>query len=112
MIVDMGGGTTEVAIMTLADIAVVQSIRTAGDEMDTVIVSYMRRKHDLMIGLQTAELIKIELGSVSPLDQEMTKEVRGRDVVCGLPRAVIISSVEVREALGEPIGQIVACVMR
>lgn len=112
MIVDIGGGTTEVAIMSLADIAVVQSIRTAGDELDGSIVAYLRRKHDLMIGLQTAEQIKIELGSVAPLEQEMTKEVRGRDVVSGMPRSVIINSVEVREALGEPVGQIIACVMR
>ena len=112
MIVDIGGGTTEVAIMTLADIAVVQSIRTAGDEMDAAIVAYMRRKHDLMIGLQTAEKIKIELGSVSPLEQEMSMKVRGRDVVGGLPKECEITSMEVREALNEPIGQIVACVMR
>lgn len=112
MIVDIGGGTTEVAIMTLADIAVVQSIRTAGDEMDAAIVAYMRRKHDLMIGLQTAEKIKIELGSVCPLEQEMSMKVRGRDVVGGLPKECEITSMEVREALNEPIGQIVACVMR
>jgi rod shape-determining protein MreB len=112
MIVDIGGGTTEVAIMTLADIAVVQSIRTAGDEMDAAIVAYMRRKHDLMIGLQTSEKIKIELGSVCPLEQEMSMKVRGRDVVGGLPKECEITSMEVREALNEPIGQIVACVMR
>lgn len=112
MIVDIGGGTTEVAIMSLADIAVVQSIRVAGDEMDEAIVSYMRRKHDLMIGLQTAEQIKIELGSIAELDQEMSKDVRGRDVVRGMPRQVTITSMEIREALNEPIGQIVACVMR
>lgn len=112
MIVDIGGGTTEVAIMSLADIAVVQSIRVAGDEMDEAIVSYMRRKHDLMIGLQTAEQIKIELGSIAPLEQELSKDVRGRDVVRGMPRQVTITSVEVREALSEPIGQIIACVMR
>jgi len=112
MIVDIGGGTTEVAIMTLADIAVVQSIRTAGDEMDAAIIAYMRRKHDLMIGLQTAEKIKIDLGSVMPLEQEMNMKVRGRDVVGGLPKECEITSMEVREALGEPVGQIVACVMR
>jgi rod shape-determining protein MreB len=112
MIVDIGGGTTEVAIMSLADIAVVQSIRVAGDEMDAAIVSYMRRKHDLMIGLQTAEQIKIELGSSTELEQEMSKDVRGRDVVCGLPRQVTVTSLEIREALSEPIGQIVACIMR
>ncbi|MBI1825318.1 MAG: rod shape-determining protein [Planctomycetes bacterium] len=112
MIVDIGGGTTEVAIMTLADIAVVQSIRTAGDAMDAAIVSYMRRKHDLMIGLQTAEAIKIELGSVTPLEEEMSKEIRGRDVIAGLPRKCVITSVEVREALTEPVQQIISCVMR
>jgi len=112
MIVDIGGGTTEVAIMSLADIAVVQSIRTAGDAMDAAIVSYMRRKYDLMIGLQTAELIKIELGSVTPLEEEMSKEVRGRDVVAGLPRKCVITSVDVREALTEPVQQIIGCVMR
>jgi len=80
--------------------------------MDAAIVSYMRRKHDLMIGLQTAEQIKIELGSTSDLEQEMRKDVRGRDVVCGLPRQVTVTSMEIREALNEPIGQIIACVMR
>jgi rod shape-determining protein MreB and related proteins len=112
MIVDIGGGTTEVAIMTLADIAVVNSLRVAGDEMDASIVSYMRRKHDLMIGLQTAERIKIELNSVMPLEQEMSMRVRGRDVVGGLPKECEITSMEVREALADPIDQIVACVMR
>ncbi len=112
MIVDIGGGTTEVAIMTLADIAVVNSLRVAGDEMDASIVSYMRRKHDLMIGLQTAERIKIELNSVMPLEQEMSMRVRGRDVVGGLPKECEITSMEVREALSDPIDQIVACVMR
>lgn len=112
MIVDIGGGTTEVAIMTLADIAVVNSLRVAGDEMDAAIVSYMRRKHDLMIGLQTAERIKIELNSVMPLEQEMSMRVRGRDVVGGLPKECEITSMEVREALSEPIDAIVACVMQ
>jgi len=112
MIVDIGGGTTEVAIMSLADIAVVQSLRVAGDELDAAIIAYMRRKHDLMIGAQTAETIKIELGSAVPLDPELTMEVRGRDVVGGLPRQCTITSVEVREALSEPISQIIACVTR
>ncbi len=112
MIVDIGGGTTEVAIMTLADIAVVNSLRVAGDEMDAAIVSYMRRKHDLMVGLQTAERIKIELNSVMPLEQEMSMRVRGRDVVGGLPKECEITSMEVREALSEPIDAIVACVMQ
>ncbi len=112
MIVDIGGGTTEVAIMALADIAVVQSIRVAGDEMDSAIVAYLRRKYDIMVGLQTAEKIKIELGSIMPLDEEVTKEVRGRDIVGGLPRKCTVSSEEIREALEEPVDAITQCVMR
>ncbi len=112
MIVDIGGGTTEVAIMSLADIAVVQSIRVAGDEMDAAIISYVRRKYDLMIGLQTAERIKIEIGSIVALDQEMEKEVRGRDVVGGLPHKATVTSEEIREALTEPVQQIIECVMQ
>ena len=112
LIVDVGGGTTEVAIMSLADIAVCHSIRVAGDEMDAAIIAHMRRKYDLMIGLQTAENIKIEIGSIVELEEELTKEVRGRDVVGGLPRACTVSSTEIREALTEPVGQIVECVTR
>jgi len=112
MIVDIGGGTTEVAIMALADIAVVQSIRVAGDEMDAAIVSYLRRKYDIMVGLQTAEKIKIEIGSIMPMGEEVSKEVRGRDVVGGLPRKAMVSSEEIRDALEEPIDAITQCVMR
>ncbi len=112
MIVDVGGGTTEVAIMTLADVAVVQSIRVAGDEMDQAIIAYIRRKYDLMIGLQTAETIKIDIGSIAELEEEMVKEVRGRDMVTGLPRKCQITSEEVREALAEPVVQITDCVLR
>ena len=112
MVVDIGGGTTEVAIMSLADVAVVQSIRVAGDEMDTAIIAYMRRKYDLMIGLQTAERVKIEIGSISELEEELTREVRGRDVVGGLPRKCVVSSAEIREALSEPVGQVIECVTR
>ena len=112
MIVDIGGGTTEVAIMSLADIAVVNSIRVAGDEMDTAIIAYMRRKHDLMVGQQTAERIKIEIGSAVPLEEEMTREIRGRDLIGGLPRKCEITSTEIREALTEPILQIRECIVR
>jgi len=112
MIVDIGGGTTEVAIMALADIAVVQSIRVAGDEMDAAIVAYLRRKYDIMVGLQTAEKIKIEIGSIMPTEEETSKEVRGRDVVGGLPRKAEVTSEEIREALEEPIDAITQCVMR
>ncbi len=112
MIVDIGGGTTEVAIMSLADIAVMQSIRVAGDEMDAAIIAHMRRKHDLMIGLQTAEQIKIDIGSIMELDEELTKEVRGRDMAGGLPRQCTVTSEEIREALSEPVAQISDCVTR
>ncbi len=112
MIVDIGGGTTEVAIMSLADISVCESIRVAGDDMDEAIAAHMKRTYNLMIGEQTAEKIKIEIGSAAPMSQEMTMEVRGRDMISGLPRKSIISSEEVREALKEPVGAIIDCVVR
>ena len=112
MIVDIGGGTTEVAIMSLADIVVCRSLRVAGDEMDTAIIAYMRRKHDLMIGLQTAENVKIEIGSAIASNGELSKEVRGRDIVGGLPRKCTVTGGEIAEALTEPISQIVECVTR
>ena len=112
MIVDIGGGTTEVAIMSLGDISVCDSIRTAGDDMDEAISNHMKRTYNLMIGEQTAERIKIEIGSAAPLEQEMTMEVRGRDMISGLPRKTIVSSEEVREALKEPVGNIIDAVTR
>ncbi len=112
MIIDIGGGTTEVAIMSLADISVCESIRVAGDDMDEAIAAHMKRTYNLMIGEQTAERIKIETGSAAPMEQEMTMEVRGRDMISGLPRKTIISSEEVREALKEPIGAIIDCATR
>ena len=112
MIVDVGGGTTEVAIMALADIVVCHSIRVAGDEMDAAIIAFMRRKYDLLIGLQTAEQIKIEIGTIIDLEEDLTKQVRGRDVVGGLPRECTITSSEIKEALTEPASQIVECVKR
>ncbi len=112
MIVDVGGGTTEVAIMSLADISVCESIRVAGDDMDEAIAGHMKRTYNLMIGEQTAERIKIQIGSAAPLEQEITQEVRGRDMISGLPRKTIISSEEVREALKEPVGAIIDCVTR
>ncbi len=112
LIVDIGGGTTEVAIITLADIAVCESIRVAGDDMDEAIMSHMKRTYNLMIGPQMAEQIKIEIGSACPLEQELTKEVRGRDMISGLPRKTVVTSEEIREALKEPIGQILDAAMR
>jgi rod shape-determining protein MreB len=110
MIVDVGGGTSEVAIISLADISVCETIRVAGDDMDEAIASHMKRTYNLMIGEQTAERIKIEIGSAAPLDSETTMEVRGRDMISGLPRKTMISSEEVREALKEPVGAIIDCV--
>ena len=112
MIVDIGGGTTEVAILSLGDITVCESIRVAGDDMDEAIASHMKRTYNLMIGEQTSEKIKLEIGSAAPMDKELTVEVRGRDMISGLPRKTLISSEEVREALREPIGAIIDCVMR
>lgn len=112
MIVDIGGGTTEVAIISLADVSVCESIRVAGDDMDEAIAAHMKRTYNLMIGEQTSERIKIQIGSASPMEQEMTLEVRGRDMISGLPRKTNISSEEVREALKEPVGAIIDCVTR
>ena len=103
MICDIGGGTTEVAVISLAGIVKAVSIRIAGDEMDEAIISYMRKAYNLMIGEQTAEKIKIAIGSAYPLRKEMSMEVKGRDLSVGLPRKFVITSEEVREALREPV---------
>jgi len=107
MIVDIGGGTTEVAIMSIGDVSVWESIRGAGDDMDEAIVAHMKRTYNLLIGEQSAERVKIEIGSAAPLAEEKTMEVRGRDMISGLPRKTIVTSEEIRDALKEPIGQII-----
>lgn len=112
MIVDIGGGTTEVAIMSLADIATCESVRVAGDDLDEAIINYMKRTYNLMIGEQTAERIKIQIGSAAPVGDEQTMDVRGRDMVSGLPRKTEISSEEIREALQEPVTAIIEAVTR
>ncbi len=112
MIVDIGGGTTEVAIMSLAGIATCESVRIAGDDMDEAIMNHMKRTYNMMIGEQTAEKIKIEVGSAAPLAQEIKMIVRGRDMISGLPRAVEITGEEIRQALQEPVNGIVETVMR
>ena len=112
MIIDIGGGTTEVAIISLADISVCESIRVAGDDMDCAITSHLKRTYNLMIGPQMAEKIKIEIGSAAELENELTMEVRGRDMISGLPRKTVVSSEEVREALQEPVGMIVESVVK
>ncbi len=110
MVCDIGGGTTEVAIFSLADIVVSRSIRVAGDELDDAIVEYMKQHFSLRVGLQTAEKIKIDLGSAYPLEQELTSEVRGLDTISSVPRKAIVTSEEIREALREPVEAILNCV--
>ena len=112
MIVDIGGGTTEVAVISLGGIVVRQSVRIAGDDMDEAIVNYMKRTYNLLIGERTAEAIKIEIGSVAPLEKELTRVVKGRDLIAGLPRATTITSEEVREALAEPVQVIIDAIRR
>ncbi len=112
MIVDIGGGTTEVAIMSLADIATCESVRVAGDDLDEAIINHMKKTYNLMIGEQTAERIKIEIGSAAPVGQETSMEARGRDMISGLPRKTVVTSEEIREALQEPVTAIVEAVTR
>jgi len=110
MIVDMGGGTTEVAIISLAGIVHSRSVRVGGDEMDEAIIQYMKRVYNLMIGERTAEEIKMSIGSAYPLGEEMSMEVKGRDLVAGLPKTITITSEEIREALQEPVSAIVEAI--
>ncbi len=107
MVIDIGGGTTEVAIFSLGGIVISRSIRVAGDEMDEDIVQYMRTKHNLLIGEPTAEKVKIEIGSAYPLPQERVMSVKGRNLVTGLPASVEVSSIEIREALAGSVDIIV-----
>ena len=107
MIIDIGGGTTEFAVISLGGIVYAKSIRVAGDEMDEAIIEYSRKTYNLMIGERTAEEIKIRIGSAYPLEEELSMDVRGRDLIAGLPKTITITSVEVREALQEPIRAIV-----
>ena len=107
MIVDIGGGTTEVAVISLGGIVVSQSIRVGGDEMDEAIIAHIKKEYKLLIGQQTAEELKLEIGSAWELSQEVSAEVRGRDMLTGLPKTVVITSEETRRALDEPVGQII-----
>jgi rod shape-determining protein MreB len=110
MIVDIGGGTSEVAVISLGGIVVAQSIRVGGDELDEAIIAFVKKEHKLMIGSQTAEEVKLEIGSAFPLREEVQAEIRGRDMVSGLPKTVVLGSDEVRAALEEPLGQIIEAV--
>jgi rod shape-determining protein MreB len=110
MVLDIGGGTSEVAVISLGGIVVSESIRVGGDEMDDGVINYCKHEHKLLIGQQTAEEVKLEIGSASNLPEEVTTEIRGRDMVTGLPKTIMLTSGEVRGALEEPISQIVAAV--
>jgi rod shape-determining protein MreB len=106
LIVDIGGGTTEIAVLSLAGEVAATSLRIAGDDMDEAIVNHLRRHHNLAIGEQTAEKIKLTIGSAWPMAQELSMEVKGRDTISGLPRKSTVTSIEIRDALSEPVRQI------
>jgi len=110
MVVDIGGGTTEVAVISLGGIVTSMSIRTAGDDLDAAIIQWFKKEYSLMLGERTAEAIKVELGSAFPLPEEPEAEIRGRDLVSGLPRTITVSSAEVRQAIEEPLHAIVDAV--
>ena len=110
MIVDIGGGTTEVAVISLGGIVTAQSIRVAGDELDDAILQYVKKEFSLAIGDRTAEEIKIQMGSAWPLEEELTADIRGRDLISGLPRTIQVTTEQVREACAEPISAIVDAV--
>jgi rod shape-determining protein MreB len=110
MVVDIGGGTTEVAVISLSGIVYSQSVRVGGDKMDEAIVAYIKRKYNLLIGEQTAERVKCQIGNAYPGEEIETMEVKGRDLVAGVPKTIVVNSDEIRDALSEPINTIVEAV--
>ena len=110
MVVDIGGGTTEVAVISLGGIVTSQSVRIGGDELDEAIISYVKKEYSLALGERTAEEMKIALGSAFPLEEELHAEIRGRDLVSGLPKTVVVSTEEIRKAIDEPVSAIVDAV--
>ncbi|HEV3401761.1 MAG TPA: rod shape-determining protein [Acidimicrobiales bacterium] len=110
MVVDIGGGTTEVAVISLGGIVTSQSVRIGGDELDDAIITYIKKEYSLALGERTAEEIKIALGSAYPLEEELRAEIRGRDLVTGLPKTIVTSTEEIREALAEPVSAVVDAV--
>ncbi|MDX6245502.1 MAG: rod shape-determining protein MreB, partial [Frankiales bacterium] len=110
MVVDIGGGTTEVAVISLGGIVTSQSIRVGGDELDNAIVSYVKKEYSLMLGERTAEEIKMAIGSAFPMPDEPHAEIRGRDLVSGLPKTIVVSAEEIRKAIEEPVNAIVDAV--
>ena len=110
LIVDIGGGTTEVAVISMSGVVFSKSVRVAGDEMNEAIINYVKKKYNLLIGERTAELVKIEIGSAYPIEKSRTMEVKGRDLVAGIPKTLIISDEEIREAMTETFCTIVEAV--
>ncbi|HEB71193.1 MAG TPA: rod shape-determining protein [Nitrospirae bacterium] len=110
MILDIGGGTTEVAVISLSGIVYSRSVRVAGDEMDDAIANYVKRKYNLLIGERTAEQIKMTIGSAFPLENQQTMEIKGRDLMTGIPKTLVINDPEIRDALSEPISAVVETV--
>ena len=107
MIVDIGGGTSDIAVISLSGIVYSRSVRVAGNEMDEAIIQYIKRKHNLLIGERTAEAIKIQLGSAAPLEAPLTMEIKGRNLIEGVPKTITITDAEIRDALGDSIGIII-----
>jgi rod shape-determining protein MreB and related proteins len=110
MVVDIGGGTTDIAVISLAGIVYSKSVRVAGNEMDEAVIQYIKKKYNLLIGERTAEQIKLEIGSAFPLDEPLTMEIKGRDLIEGIPKTLTVTDAEIREALAEPISIIVNAV--
>ncbi len=112
IIIDIGGGTTEIAVIALSGIVNQESLRVAGDELNDAVVLFFKKNYNMLIGERTAELIKCQVGSAMPLEEELMVEVKGRDMVAGIPKTIEVSSIEVRQALAEPVNQIVEAVKR
>jgi rod shape-determining protein MreB len=112
MVIDVGGGTTDVAVISMAGIVTSSSVRVGGDKLDEAIIHYVKRKHNLLVGERTAEIIKITIGTAMSKGAAKTMEIKGRDLVAGIPKMIVMSSDEVREALAEPIHQIVETVLQ
>ncbi|MDH3752883.1 MAG: rod shape-determining protein [Acidimicrobiia bacterium] len=110
MIVDIGGGTTEVAVISLGGVVASQSVRVGGDELDDAVLQYIKKEYSLALGVRTAEEVKVQMGSAWPLEEELYAEIRGRDLVSGLPKTIVISTEEIRDALSEPVSSIVDAV--
>ena len=110
MVVDIGGGTTDIAVISLGGTVISSSVKIAGDKFDDSIIRYMRKKHNIMIGERTAEELKIQIGTVFPREKEVYMDIRGRNLVSGLPKTITISSSEIMEALEEPVSSLIEAV--